>query len=175
MPVLDTWHREAITETWGSLFYNDRESTGGVAQSHVTRRLRAEHAEAALGSHLWGLCTPRVNAHRMPLECDSVNSASRCTHRPSRVLATPQGIDGAPASLLGRQGHCLVNGMTMYNRAVWSPEPCTTCLCLNGRVLCDETMCHPPTCSQTVTPEGECCPVCSDAGIISRQNAVYHM
>ncbi|CAK7300442.1 Extracellular matrix protein 2 [Vulpes lagopus] len=64
--------------------------------------------------------------------------------------------------LPGKKGHCLVNGMTMYNRAVWSPEPCTTCLCSNGRVLCDEMMCHPLTCPQTVRPEGECCSVCSD-------------
>lgn len=68
-------------------------------------------------------------------------------------------------SLLGRKGHCVVNGLTMYNRAVWSPEPCVTCLCSHGRVLCDETTCHPRTCPHTVTPEGECCPVCSDAGI----------
>ncbi|XP_032164300.1 extracellular matrix protein 2 isoform X1 [Mustela erminea] len=73
------------------------------------------------------------------------------------------GVESSYNVLPGKQGHCLVNGMTMYNRAVWSPEPCTTCLCLNGRVLCDETMCRPPTCPQTVTPEGECCPVCSDA------------
>uniref|UniRef100_A0A8C5UNB4 Extracellular matrix protein 2 n=1 Tax=Microcebus murinus TaxID=30608 RepID=A0A8C5UNB4_MICMU len=64
--------------------------------------------------------------------------------------------------LPGKKGHCLVKGITMYNKAVWSPEPCTTCLCSDGRVLCDETMCHPQTCPQTVIPEGECCPVCSD-------------
>ena len=54
--------------------------------------------------------------------------------------------------------------MIMYNKAVWSPEPCTTCLCLNGKVLCDETKCHPQMCPQTIIPEGECCPVCSDTG-----------
>ncbi|XP_007951197.1 extracellular matrix protein 2 [Orycteropus afer afer] len=64
--------------------------------------------------------------------------------------------------LPGKKGHCLVKGMMMYNKAVWSPEPCLTCLCSNGRVLCDETMCHPQTCSKTFIPEGECCPVCSD-------------
>ncbi|XP_021550117.1 extracellular matrix protein 2 isoform X1 [Neomonachus schauinslandi] len=73
------------------------------------------------------------------------------------------GVESSYNVLPGRKGHCLVHGMTMYNQAVWSPEPCTTCLCSNGRVLCDETKCHPPTCPQTVTPEGECCPVCSDA------------
>ncbi|ELK03390.1 Extracellular matrix protein 2 [Pteropus alecto] len=72
------------------------------------------------------------------------------------------GVETSYNVLPGKKGHCLVNGITMYNKAVWSPEPCTTCLCSNGRVLCDETMCHPQMCPQTVTPAGECCPVCSD-------------
>ncbi|XP_076994884.1 extracellular matrix protein 2 isoform X2 [Tamandua tetradactyla] len=65
--------------------------------------------------------------------------------------------------LPGKKGSCLVKGMIMYDKAVWSPEPCTICLCWNGRVLCDETPCHPQLCPQTYIPEGECCPVCSDA------------
>ncbi|XP_033269503.1 extracellular matrix protein 2 isoform X4 [Orcinus orca] len=72
------------------------------------------------------------------------------------------GVEASYNVLPGKKGHCLANGMIMYNKAVWSPEPCTTCLCSNGRVLCDETKCHPQMCPQTVTPEGECCPVCSD-------------
>ncbi|XP_024436534.1 extracellular matrix protein 2 isoform X2 [Desmodus rotundus] len=72
------------------------------------------------------------------------------------------GVESSYNVLPGKRGHCLVNGMTMYNKAVWSPELCTTCLCSNGRVLCDKTMCHPQRCPKTVTPEGECCPVCSD-------------
>ncbi|XP_066897226.1 extracellular matrix protein 2 isoform X5 [Kogia breviceps] len=72
------------------------------------------------------------------------------------------GVESSYNVLPGKKGHCLANGMTMYNKAVWSPEPCTTCLCSNGRVLCDETKCRPQMCPQTVIPEGECCPVCSD-------------
>ncbi|XP_054443983.1 extracellular matrix protein 2 [Pteronotus mesoamericanus] len=72
------------------------------------------------------------------------------------------GVESSYNILPGKKGHCLVNGMTMYNSAAWSPEPCTTCLCSNGRVLCDKTMCHPQRCPKTVTPEGECCPVCSE-------------
>ncbi|KAM8802622.1 extracellular matrix protein 2 isoform 3-T4 [Rhynchonycteris naso] len=72
------------------------------------------------------------------------------------------GIESSYNVLPGKEGRCFVNGITMYNKAVWSPEPCTTCLCSNGRVLCDETVCYPQKCAQTVTPEGECCPVCSD-------------
>ncbi|KAM6160583.1 extracellular matrix protein 2 isoform 1-T1 [Erethizon dorsatum] len=72
------------------------------------------------------------------------------------------GVESSYSVLPGKKGHCLVKGMTMYNKAVWSPDPCTTCLCSDGRVLCDETMCQPQTCRYTVTPEGECCPICTD-------------
>uniref|UniRef100_A0A9L0TNA8 Extracellular matrix protein 2 n=1 Tax=Equus caballus TaxID=9796 RepID=A0A9L0TNA8_HORSE len=84
------------------------------------------------------------------------------TEEKSESFSSFLGVESSYNVLPGKKGHCLVNGMTMYNQAVWSPEPCTTCLCANGRVLCDEAMCHPQTCPQTVTPEGECCPVCSD-------------
>lgn len=73
------------------------------------------------------------------------------------------GVESIYNVLPGKRGHCLVKGMTMYNKAVWSPEPCTTCLCSDGRVLCDETVCHSQTCSYSIKLEGECCPVCSDA------------
>ncbi|XP_038596078.1 extracellular matrix protein 2 [Tachyglossus aculeatus] len=65
--------------------------------------------------------------------------------------------------LPGKKGHCSVNGMIMYNKAVWSPKPCLICLCSNGNVVCDETICHPQTCPRTMIPDGECCPVCSDS------------
>ncbi|NXD27801.1 ECM2 protein, partial [Spelaeornis formosus] len=75
--------------------------------------------------------------------------------------------------LPGKKGQCTANGMIMFDKAVWSPKPCVTCLCSKGEVICDTAMCHPLKCAQTVTPAGECCPVCSetasslDSGIIS--------
>ncbi|XP_004647605.1 extracellular matrix protein 2 isoform X2 [Octodon degus] len=72
------------------------------------------------------------------------------------------GLESSYNVLPGKKGHCLVKGMTLYNKAVWSPDPCTTCLCSDGRVLCDETMCQPQMCPYMVIPDGECCPVCSD-------------
>ncbi|NWX86349.1 ECM2 protein, partial [Nothoprocta pentlandii] len=75
------------------------------------------------------------------------------------------GLGGQESSynvLPGKQGHCIANGMIMYDKAVWSPKPCITCLCSKGQVLCDKTMCHPLQCRTTIIPEGECCPVCSD-------------
>ncbi|XP_073500423.1 extracellular matrix protein 2 isoform X4 [Phyllobates terribilis] len=60
-----------------------------------------------------------------------------------------------------KKGHCMVNGIAMYDKAVWSPKPCVTCMCSNGNEICDETVCPPLTCPKTEIPTGECCPVCS--------------
>ncbi|NXL35949.1 ECM2 protein, partial [Glaucidium brasilianum] len=75
------------------------------------------------------------------------------------------GVGGQESSysvLPGKNGHCTANGMILYDKAVWSPKPCITCLCSKGEVICDTTMCHPLKCPQTIIPAGECCPVCSD-------------
>ncbi|NXD47474.1 ECM2 protein, partial [Corvus moneduloides] len=64
--------------------------------------------------------------------------------------------------LPGKNGQCTANGMIMFDKAVWSPKPCVTCLCSKGEVICDTTMCHPLKCPQTIIPAGECCPVCSE-------------
>ncbi|XP_063147945.1 extracellular matrix protein 2 isoform X2 [Candoia aspera] len=53
--------------------------------------------------------------------------------------------------------------MLMFDKAVWSPKPCLTCLCSKGKVFCDETSCNPVTCHKPTIPEGECCPVCMDS------------
>ncbi|NXN45563.1 ECM2 protein, partial [Rhinoptilus africanus] len=76
------------------------------------------------------------------------------------------GLGGHESSynvLPGKQGHCIANGMIMYDKAVWSPKSCITCLCSKGKVICDTTMCHPLKCPKTIIPAGECCPVCSDS------------
>uniref|UniRef100_A0A8B9QRT8 Extracellular matrix protein 2 n=1 Tax=Apteryx owenii TaxID=8824 RepID=A0A8B9QRT8_APTOW len=76
------------------------------------------------------------------------------------------GHESSYSVLPGKQGHCTANGMIMYDKAVWSPKPCITCLCSKGKVLCDTTTCHPLKCPTTVIPAGECCPVCSDIGTV---------
>ncbi|KFV19013.1 Extracellular matrix protein 2 [Tauraco erythrolophus] len=76
------------------------------------------------------------------------------------------GLGGHESSynvLPGKKGHCIANEMIMYDKAVWSPKPCVTCLCSKGEVICDTTMCHPLKCPKTIIPAGECCPVCSDS------------
>ncbi|KFP85259.1 PREDICTED: extracellular matrix protein 2 [Apaloderma vittatum] len=75
------------------------------------------------------------------------------------------GHESSYSVLPGKKGHCTANGMIMYDKAVWSPKPCVTCLCSQGEVICDTTMCHPLRCPRTIIPAGECCPVCSDTAV----------
>ncbi|KAM9098793.1 extracellular matrix protein 2 isoform 3-T3 [Sarcophilus harrisii] len=78
-------------------------------------------------------------------------------------LASYPGEESSYSVLPGKKGQCSFGGMMMYDSAVWSPEPCVTCLCSSGRVVCDEATCPPQRCPRPFTPEGECCPVCSDS------------
>ncbi|XP_059185869.1 extracellular matrix protein 2 [Centropristis striata] len=62
----------------------------------------------------------------------------------------------------GKQGQCEFQGLTMFQQAVWSPEPCVTCLCTGGQVVCDEVTCPRVHCHFPFTPPGECCPACME-------------
>ncbi|XP_035568104.1 extracellular matrix protein 2 isoform X3 [Canis lupus familiaris] len=123
------------------------------------RRLRKSSSPSRRSSRQLGIQQTVVT----PIATIPVLNLDYSTEEKSDSFLSILGVESSYNVLPGKKGHCLVNGMTMYNRAVWSPEPCTTCLCSNGRVLCDEMTCHPLTCPQTVRPEGECCSVCSDA------------
>ncbi|KAM9361904.1 extracellular matrix protein 2 [Symphorus nematophorus] len=62
----------------------------------------------------------------------------------------------------GKQGQCVYQGLTLFDQAVWSPKPCVTCLCTDGRVVCDEITCPTTRCHFPFIPAGECCPVCME-------------
>ncbi|OXB73745.1 UNVERIFIED_CONTAM: hypothetical protein H355_007878 [Colinus virginianus] len=82
------------------------------------------------------------------------------------------GHESSYSVLPGKKGQCTANGMIMFDKAVWSPKPCITCLCSRGEVICDTTMCHPLKCPHTIIPAGECCPVCSDTATSLDSNTV---
>ena len=46
------------------------------------------------------------------------------------------------------------------NIATWQPDPCTHCICIDGKTKCEAQSCAPPPCNNYVVPVGECCPVC---------------
>ncbi|XP_036386603.1 extracellular matrix protein 2 [Megalops cyprinoides] len=63
----------------------------------------------------------------------------RSTRDPAAVaLDTP-----VPGRTLppGSGGQCLVNGIYLFEGSVWSPEPCSVCLCQSGVPRCRSTPC----------------------------------
>ncbi|XP_034534121.1 cysteine-rich motor neuron 1 protein-like [Notolabrus celidotus] len=64
---------------------------------------------------------------------------------------------------------CTENGKIYANNDMWNPEPCRICVCDNGKAVCEEVICEDlGDCDKTVTPEGECCPVCLTPGSTSK-------
>ncbi|KAG9345614.1 hypothetical protein JZ751_008758, partial [Albula glossodonta] len=55
---------------------------------------------------------------------------------------------------------CDFEGKRYGNGDVFSHDPCVSCTCENGRVQCQRARCHPLSCLNQYTPEGECCPIC---------------
>ena len=56
---------------------------------------------------------------------------------------------------------CTENGKVYNNNDMWNPEPCRICVCSRGTTVCEDVACKDlGDCQETVTPEGECCPVC---------------
>ncbi|XP_061107394.1 kielin/chordin-like protein [Conger conger] len=55
---------------------------------------------------------------------------------------------------------CVFEGKTYSNGDVFSPDPCESCVCENGRAKCQRGRCHPLSCLNQYIPEGECCPIC---------------
>ncbi|XP_058229797.1 extracellular matrix protein 2 [Hemibagrus wyckioides] len=63
----------------------------------------------------------------------------------------------------GNTGQCVFQGITMFDKTVWSPKPCVTCLCSNGNVVCDEMQCPLLQCKLKFKPIGQCCPICIES------------
>ncbi|KAK6466664.1 extracellular matrix protein 2-like [Huso huso] len=59
----------------------------------------------------------------------------------------PRTQTAAPRSGAHSGPQCLVNGIFLYEGAVWSPEPCTVCQCERGRESCERIT--SPQCKNT--------------------------
>eukprot|EP00118_Oscarella_pearsei_P011717 m.80451 g.80451 ORF g.80451 m.80451 type:complete len:2029 (+) comp36196_c0_seq4:124-6210(+) len=85
------------------------------------------------------------------LDCVTETCNASCTH----PLSPPT-------------GQCCSNCLDgcLYEGSIYSPseefdlEPCTKCTCERGSVSCSTQQCPPLSCSQSVTIDGQCCPVC---------------
>ncbi|XP_024240375.1 extracellular matrix protein 2-like [Oncorhynchus tshawytscha] len=55
----------------------------------------------------------------------------------------------------GGSGQCSVNGMFLFDRAMWSPQPCSVCQCQKGTVSCHPVPCGGSNNQQTVAPKAK--------------------
>ncbi|XP_051977541.1 extracellular matrix protein 2-like [Xyrauchen texanus] len=62
----------------------------------------------------------------------------------------------------GKTEHCVFQGITMFDKTMWSPKPCVTCQCCSGEVVCDQIKCPVVRCQLKFQPVIECCPICID-------------
>ncbi|XP_016427526.1 extracellular matrix protein 2-like [Sinocyclocheilus rhinocerous] len=58
-----------------------------------------------------------------------------------RFLSTEDAPDYDNPFLPGRSSQCLVNGISLFEGAVWSPEPCSVCQCKDGAASCRTIPC----------------------------------
>ncbi|XP_059359998.1 extracellular matrix protein 2 [Carassius carassius] len=58
-----------------------------------------------------------------------------------RFLFTEDAPDYDNPFLPGRSSQCLVNGISLFEGAVWSPEPCSVCQCKDGAASCRTIPC----------------------------------
>lgn len=98
----------------------------------------------------WGV---NVKKHKLVLD------KLECTHDEHVLLLLNQFNYSFP---LGNTGQCVFQGITMFDKTVWSPKPCITCLCSSGNVVCDEMQCPVLQCKLKFKPIGQCCPICID-------------
>ncbi|KAG9260346.1 extracellular matrix protein 2 isoform X1 [Astyanax mexicanus] len=84
----------------------------------------------------------------------------------SLFIETYKGVQEPKPSynvIAGNTGQCVFQGITMFDKTVWSPKPCVTCLCSGGDVVCDELQCPLLKCQLKFKPIRECCPICIDS------------
>ncbi|XP_067101228.1 extracellular matrix protein 2 isoform X1 [Osmerus mordax] len=130
----------------------DQDRLAGVTRG---RRQRTGHGRPREGHHSQAL----TRTGSLPLNHGEEGGASIFIESYRSVRDPQTNYNVIP----GKQGQCVYQGITMFNKAVWSPKPCVTCLCTGGEVVCDEVSCPTMHCHFPFIPTGECCPVCMDA------------
>ncbi|KAL1777523.1 kielin chordin [Sigmodon hispidus] len=81
------------------------------------------------------------------------NACTACVCRDGTAQCGPQ-------PNLPHCGSCSHNGQSYSHGETFSPDACTTCRCLAGTVQCNGPLCSELNCLETLTPPGECCPIC---------------
>ncbi|XP_067834766.1 uncharacterized protein [Heptranchias perlo] len=121
---------------------------------------------------MWRGQPPARVTGRPPVPRPTWRVAEGATRGPGRPRKAPKTTPSSPAAKASDQ--CVVNGLVLYQGAVWSPRPCTVCACEEGKAVCENIECPATKCRRKRRPPGQCCPVCvadsiqDDTALVSR-------
>ncbi|MBN3298518.1 CHRD protein, partial [Amia calva] len=100
-----------------------------------------------------------------------VHVPNSCDSAPGLDLGEEEFDDGPyqaarrdPETLRKDPNTCFFEGQYRAHGLSWTPEynNCFTCICQKRTVICDPIICPVLTCTRTIQPEDQCCPVCDE-------------
>ncbi|XP_060698750.1 kielin/chordin-like protein isoform X3 [Hemiscyllium ocellatum] len=94
------------------------------------------------------------------MNCSCVNNLVRCVPLQCQPLLCSNPVQ-MPGHCCPRCPGCELDGATLdHGQTVSSLDGCQTCVCAEGRVVCEEKVCQ-TNCRNPVAPaDGSCCPLC---------------
>uniref|UniRef100_UPI00358E0FFF thrombospondin-1 n=1 Tax=Myxine glutinosa TaxID=7769 RepID=UPI00358E0FFF len=72
----------------------------------------------------------------------------------------PNSLKKRPSETQVMRSQCIYEGRVFDTNESWNVDSCTTCTCENDKTFCQKLICPPVTCTNPVTHDGECCPMC---------------
>ena len=103
--------------------------------------------------------------------CDTVACTSTSLWCPRHFQYIPEGeccpvCPPRPTASYHPAG-CTEDGVHHEEGEEWKRDPCTTCHCTGGEILCAAVSCAPLTCPYSVILPGECCGTCIQLNVIT--------
>ncbi|XP_035826566.1 uncharacterized protein LOC101845560 [Aplysia californica] len=131
--------------------------TSGNAAPSARQTVSAVQSVRTAGPANTVLDGSRANVRTVFAREAKLSAALRCVkYRPVTIRTRHQGS----AVHSARVSSCLYQGKVYREGAEFSPEPCSSCVCERGNAVCSVVDCAEVTCSNPVTPIGQCCPAC---------------
>lgn len=102
--------------------------------------------------------------HGPCFECVCERGSVRCHQERCPPVSCPNPVRDPHVCCPVCKG-CVLDGVEYENGALWDSEdrdtPCSSCSCVEGKVICSVKVCPPASCSHPNTEPGACCPSCN--------------
>ncbi|CAL4216041.1 unnamed protein product, partial [Meganyctiphanes norvegica] len=96
------------------------------------------------------------------IECQCNEGHATCNRKECPVPCSHP-VPPSPTSCCPTCDGCLYDSKVYLNaQEVLHQDPCQTCNCNKGGVICETVMCPEVYCTKAFIPDGKCCPECYD-------------